>query len=45
MITTYKEFRNDVLALGTAMINKLGLKDKRVVIIGETQYAFGGAYR
>ena len=43
-VTTYKEFRNDVLALGTAMINKLGLKDKRVVIIGETQYGWYLSY-
>ncbi len=35
---TYKEFEEDVLCLGTALINVLKLKDKRVVIIGETQY-------
>ena len=35
---TYKEFGEDVFALGTALIEKLNLKDKRVVIIGETQY-------
>ena len=35
---TYKEFGNDVIALGTAMIKLLNLKDKRVIIIGETQY-------
>ena len=43
-VTTYREFRNDVLALGTAMVNKLGLKDKRVVIIGETQYGWYLSY-
>ena len=43
-VTTYKEFRNDVLALGTAMVNKLGLRDKRVVIIGETQYGWYLSY-
>ena len=43
-VTTYREFRNDVLALGTAMVNKLGLKDKRVVIIGETQYGWYMSY-
>lgn len=43
-VTTYKEFRNDVLALGTAMINKLGLKDKRVIIVGETQYGWYVSY-
>ena len=37
-VTTYKEFRNDVLALGTAMVNKLGLRDKRVVIIASVWY-------
>ena len=35
---TYKDFGEDVLALGTAMIKLLNLKDKRVIIIGETQY-------
>lgn len=35
---TYKEFGEDVLGLGTALINVLNLKDKRVIIIGETQY-------
>ncbi len=35
---TYKEFGEDVFALGTALIEKLNLKDKRVLIIGETQY-------
>ena len=36
-VTTYKEFGEDVFALGTALINILNLKDKRVMIIGETQ--------
>lgn len=36
-ITTYKEFGEDVLALGTSLIHLLNLKDKRVIIIGETQ--------
>ncbi len=35
---TYKDFGDDVLALGTAMIKLLNLKDKRIIIIGETQY-------
>ena len=35
---TYKEFAEDIFCLGTALINVLKLKDKRVVIIGETQY-------
>lgn len=37
-VTTYKEFGEDVFGLGTALINILNLKDKRVLIIGETQY-------
>ena len=41
---TYKEFYNDVIALGTALTNKLGLKGKRVIIIGETQYGWYVSY-
>lgn len=41
---TYKEFGEDVFALGTAFINKLNLKDKRVLIIGETQYDWYVSY-
>ena len=43
-ITTYKEFYNDVISLGTALINVLNLKDKRVIIIGETQYGWYMSY-
>ena len=35
---TYKEFSDDVIALGTALTNKYNLKDERIVIIGETTY-------
>ena len=35
---TFKEFGNDVIALGTALVNKYNLKDERIVIIGETTY-------
>ena len=35
-ITTYKEFKEDVFGLGTALTNLLNLKDKKVIIIGET---------
>ena len=35
---TYKEFGEDVIALGTALVNKYNLKDERIVIIGETTY-------
>lgn len=41
---TYKEFGEDVFALGTALIEKLNLKDKRVLIIGETQYDWYVSY-
>ena len=33
----YKDFQNDINALGTALIN-LGLKDKRVAIISKNRY-------
>ena len=35
---TYKEFTDDVIALGTSLIKKYNLKDERVVIIGENTY-------
>ena len=41
---TYKEFGEDVLALGTALIKKLDLKGKRVIIIGETHYGWYMSY-
>lgn len=34
---TYEEFGQNVLGLGTALINVLNLQGKRVIIIGETQ--------
>lgn len=37
-VYTYKEFESDVIAFGTALIKILHQKDKRVVIVGETQY-------
>lgn len=43
-ITTYKEFKEDVFGLGTALINVLNLKNKRVIIIGETQYGWYASY-
>ena len=42
--TTYKEFGEDVLGLGTALVNVLNLKDKKVIIIGETQYGWYASY-
>lgn len=41
---TYKQFRNDVVALGTALTNKYSLKDERVVIIGENTYHWYVSY-
>ena len=41
---TYKQFGEDVLALGTALINVLNLKDKKVIIIGETQVGWYLSY-
>lgn len=35
--TTYEEFGQNVLGLGTALIHVLKLQGKRVIIIGETQ--------
>ena len=41
---TYSEFKNDVEAFGTSLIKLLNLKDKRVVIISETQYHWYVSY-
>jgi long-chain acyl-CoA synthetase len=41
---TYKEFCDDVIALGTALTNKYSLKDERIVIIGETTYDWYVSY-
>ena len=43
-ITTYKEFKEDVFGLGTALTSVLNLKGKRVVIVGETQYGWYVSY-
>ena len=40
---TYKEAGRDVYALGTALI-KLGLKDKKIAIIGENRYEWEISY-
>ncbi len=42
-IITHKEYRDMINALGTAFI-KLGLKDKRIAVIGENRYEWGIAY-
>ena len=40
---THKEFREEINALGTKLIN-MGLKDKRIAVIGENRYEWGVAY-
>ncbi len=40
---THKEFRDEIDALGTALIN-LGLKDKKIAVIGENRYEWGLSY-
>ena len=42
-IITHKEFRNEINALGTALI-KMGLKDKRIAVISENRYEWEVAY-
>ena len=43
MPITYAQFKHDVDALGTALID-LGLKDKRIAVIGENRYEWAVAY-
>ncbi len=40
----YSNFREDVVGLGTGIIELLGLKDKRVIIIGENTYNWYVSY-
>ena len=40
---TYKEFYNDINSLGTALI-EMGLKGKRIAIIGENRYEWEVSY-
>ena len=40
---TYKEFYNDINSLGTAML-EMGLKGKRIAVIGENRYEWELAY-
>lgn len=39
----HKEFRNEINALGTALV-KMGLKDKRIAVISENRYEWELAY-
>lgn len=41
---SYEKFKKDVMGLGTALIKKLNLKDKRIVIIGENTYHWYVSY-
>ena len=41
---TYKQFKNDVISLGTALTKKYNLKDERIVIIGENTYHWYVSY-
>ncbi len=41
---TYSEFRKDVTSLGSAMIDKLNLKDEKIVIMGENSYQWAVSY-
>ena len=40
---THKEFRDDIDALGTKLI-EMGLKDKRIAVISDNRYEWGLAY-
>ena len=42
--TTYSEFKDEVIGLGTALVRKLGLKDARIAIIGENTHHWYTAY-
>ena len=42
--TTYGAFKDEVIALGTALTRKLRLKDKRIVIIGENTHYWYVSY-
>ena len=41
---TYKQFGEDVIALGTALTKRYNLKDERIVIISETTYEWYVSY-
>ena len=40
---SYKEFMNDIISLGTALV-EMGLKGKRIAVIGENRYEWELAY-
>ena len=41
---SYEKFKRDVMGLGTALVKKLNLKSKRIVIIGENTYHWYVSY-
>ena len=41
---TYKEFRHDVIAIGSALIEKLGIKGEPIAVIGENSYEWAVSY-
>ena len=41
---TYRQFGEEVIALGTALVKKYNLKDERIVIIGENTYHWYVSY-
>ena len=41
---TYKQYKDDVISLGTALNEKYNLKDERIVIIGENTYHWYVSY-
>lgn len=41
---TYSKVKEDVNALGTMMIKKLGLKDQKIAVIGENSYKWYATY-
>lgn len=41
---TYKQYKDDVISLGTALTKKYNLKDERIVIIGENTYHWYVSY-
>ncbi len=41
---TYKQFGEDVIALGTALTNKYNLKNEKIVVIGENTYHWYVSY-
>ena len=44
VVKTYQEFYDDVIGLGTALTEVLKLKNKRIMVIGETQYDWYVSY-